>query len=88
MRISAKTVKRVEQCTSVNDHGGALEVAAEALGCADLVERLQSIQRQHMDLGYLPNNLYEERRNIYIELFTVARNTLSNTDYQRLHAAF
>lgn len=80
--------KRIAQLTSVNDHSGALEVAAEALDCADLVERLQRIQRQHLNLGYLPDKLYEERRDSYIELFTVARDTLSNADYQRLHAAF
>lgn len=84
----AKTLRQVKELTAINDHGGALLVAAKGLGCDVMVARLEAIQKQHLHLGHLPPKLYEERFGIYKDLLAVAQTKMGKADYQRLYAAF
>lgn len=88
MQLNPKTLNRIKQLTSNNDHGEALVTAAKYFGCDELLERLMEINRKHMELGHLPIQLYGERYGIYQDLLAFARSRLSDADYQRLYAAF
>lgn len=88
MEILAVTFKRIRQLTNNNDHGGALIEAANALGCKDIAESLEHIQRQHIRLGHLPADLYTRRYGLYQDILKFARRKLCEADFRKLYAAF
>lgn len=87
VQLDKKLLKGIRTLTQVNDHGGAYQEAAQALGCDDLVQRFSSINQQHLRLGELSPRLYEQRFAAYQELLKRARVKLSAADYQRLYGA-
>lgn len=88
MMLSAKTLRQVKQLTAVNDHGGAYLLAAQSLGCVELADLFASINQQHLTLGHLPLNLYDERYAAYQALMKFAQANMSDSDYQEFYAAF
>lgn len=88
MELGKDTLGRIKALTQINDHGGAYQFAAYALGLNELAERFRSINLQHLELGHLPSRLYEERFVIYQELMAFARANLGKTEFQKFYAVF
>jgi hypothetical protein len=86
-KVTRKVLSRIARLTEDNLHGEALSEAAKALGRDDLMERMSSINRRHLALGHLSDELYVERRAVSAELFEFARQHLSKPVYQRLYGA-
>ena len=82
------TVKEIKALTRVNAHGDAYALAARALGLTEIAEQFDSINRQHMTLGYLTWELNHERYAVYEKLMAHAKSHMSKTDYQKFHMLF
>lgn len=86
--FTAKALKDLQDQVQCNDHGGAYYEAAKALGCEDLTERFERINRRQLDLGHLPHDLYAERHGLYQELMSFARANMCATAYKQLYDCF
>lgn len=71
-----------------NHHAEALILLAKALGEDAVKVRITEILEKHLDLGYLPENLKEERFGLYTRLMKKARAVLSESSYQKVYGAF
>lgn len=85
--LSEALLKELRGLVQVNDHGGACQCAAVALGCNNLAERFGSINRRQMELGHLPHNLYEERQGLRQQLMAAAQEKLNPAEYMRFSAS-
>lgn len=85
VELGTRLLRRIKVQVQLNDHGEAYLLAAKALGCEELVQRFERINRQHLSLGHLPPRLNEARRTAYEALLVQARKKLSAGDYQRLY---
>lgn len=70
-----------------NDHGGAYQVIAEAIGDDGLSKAFAEINRKHSEVGRLPFGLYEARHMLYQQLMATARKRLGEDSFQRLRGA-
>lgn len=88
MVLSKESLKRIKALVQNNDHGGAYLLAAQKLGLDDLAERFGSINRRHMQLGYLPTKLYVERYEAYQELNASAQDKLGAIGFKEFYDVF
>jgi hypothetical protein len=83
--LSIETLaSRMKSLIEVNDHGGAYLLAAKGLGCTDLVERFERINRRQLELGHLPPDLEEDRRRACESLKVFAKKKLGTVGAQEL----
>lgn len=83
-----KAANRIVLCTDRNAHTEALIIASKLFGLSDLEEKLTRMQRTHHSLGYLPDALYQERKQIRKKVMAHARPILNEAEFALLHAAF
>ena len=78
MKIKPDSIKKIEEATHYNDHTQALILVAEALGLDDYVEALDNLHNEHLEYGYLTEDIYQERNIIYRELMREVRANVKN----------
>lgn len=86
--VPEKTIRRISLFTENNAHGEAYQLGAETLGLDKLAERFAAIEQQRKKLGYLSQELQEDRRNAYDKLMEHARTYMRSVDYQQFYMAF
>lgn len=80
-------IRSVRSMVNNNDHGGAYQVIAEAIGNDGLSQAFAEINRRHLQIGRLPFELYEARHMLYQQLMATARKHLGEDSFQRLRSA-
>lgn len=88
MSLNVKVLKQLRAMVQRNDHGSAYQLAAKALGCADLESRFAAINRRCEELGEVPLDVYAERHGLYQKLMAAARQALSPNEYQQFYMLF
>lgn len=83
MKLEERLLKPISELVAINDHGGAIAVAAQSLGLNDLADRVASINFRHQRLGYLSPKLSAERSAACAELMSFAKTAFSIADFQR-----
>lgn len=87
-RITSAILTEIRELKAANEHGAAYALAANALGCTDIADRISAINQRQLRLGHLPLSLYQQRHQLYQALLAKAKTLLSESDYQRLYLSF
>ena len=86
--LKGSTLRKIQQQTNLNDHGGALLTAAKALHFDELADQIWAINQRHEEIGHLPPELHTQREELYNVLMCLARQYLSEASYQALYDTF
>lgn len=86
--MDEKTIAEILLLKSVNDHGAAYLMAAQALGLSDLADRFERINRKQLALGHLPPDLCHDRHVALEEMLAFARSHMITQSYQRFYMLF
>jgi len=81
-------VTRIEKLTDRNFHAKAISHGAKLLGRNDLSKQADDIDKQHVKLGYLSDELSTKRRKVYDDLHAHAKEVLSPENAKKLYMAY
>lgn len=88
MKIKPEILKSIWEDTALNDHCGALLIAARALECERLTTKIEWLVRDRDSAGGLDWKLSITYRECYLDLMQYAKENMSPTDYQQLYDSF
>ena len=81
-------IKRIERLTDTNFHTKAIAHGARLLGLNDVAKKADDIEKTHMKIGYLSDELATKRGKAYDEVYAHAKKVLSPTNVIRLHKSY
>ena len=85
-RLPKIVIDKIAELTDMNEHTMALSCLAMDMNNGIAFVRLAKINCEHMDHGYLPVELCNERNAIRVALYLEAKDTFAN--YKEIMAAF
>ena len=71
-----------------NLHGEAYQEAAQVFGLTDLRDQFARIERDRVRIGYLTQELNQERYPLYAQLMQHAKRCLSDEQFKRFYMCF
>lgn len=81
-------VSAIAKLTNDNCHGNAISRGAKLLGRSDLVEKVKKINQTHLRVGSLSYELSLDRRKIYDDLQTYAKQVLSSENAKKFYMSY
>ena len=84
---TGKRIAAIAKMVYANDHGGAMQAAAELVGDRKMSERFKLINRLHELDGSLDSDLGKYRYGLYMQLKKIAEKKLEAADFDALMAA-
>ena len=87
-QVSGRAYGMIARRTARNDHTGAMIVGATVLGTTHLKKKLELLQQLQALEGSMPRALAGYRDLLYKDLMAVAKQQLSEKDYEAFHMAF
>ena len=86
--LTTKLVTSLRSMKERNDHGGAYEQAAVALGFDELALKFRSLNQLHENKGYLSLSLSYKRYELYTALLEGAKKRLTPDQFQTFYMCF
>ena len=78
--LNAATIANIAEATDVNDHTSALATLAYALNNEWMISEIIKLDNAHLDLGWMTEEMMNDRRLIARSLMDCARLAYSNFD--------
>lgn len=81
-------IKQIEKYTDNNYHTKAVGHGAKMFGLDDKVKEAEEIEKQHIKVGHLTDDLHKRRLDLSSFIRTHAKKVLSPAHYEKFHGAF
>ena len=82
--VPDSVVKKIADATDINDHTGALIIAAKFLKLNKIVKDLENLDKEHMRIGHLSASLSDKRYKLSQEIFKTFEKKHGNAETHRI----